>query len=88
MKKKVSPGMLEGAILAARVAGVLFPDKKVQLALSVGKQLARTTLRAQKLQQKEAEKAANAMIKAAAKSRGLRMKDVKEKVTRSTQEEA
>jgi hypothetical protein len=77
MRKPIPTGVLDTAILAARVAGLFFPNKKAQLALSVGKQLARTTLRAQKLQQAEAKKAINAQIRAVAKAKGLKMKDVK-----------
>lgn len=82
--KKPSVGILEGAVLAARVVGVFFPNKKAQLALSVGKQLARSAIRAEKLAKAETDKALRASLKAAAKAKGLKWKDVESKVAQSS----
>jgi hypothetical protein len=82
--KRPSLGILEGAVLAARVLGVFFPNKKAQLALSVGKQLARTAIRAEKLSKSESDRALKAALKATAKAKGLKWKDVEEKVAQQS----
>ena len=82
--KKPSMGMMEAAVLVARVAGVFFPDKKVQLALSVGKQLARTAVRAEKLQRKESDQALKATLKGIAKAKGLKWSEVESKVKQAS----
>ena len=84
MLKKPSMGMLEGAVLAARVAAVFFPNKKLQLALSVGKQMARTALRAEKLRRGEQDRELKATLKGIAKAKGLKWSEVEAKEKQSS----
>jgi tRNA 2-selenouridine synthase SelU len=86
--KKPPIKMLEAAVLAARAIGVFVPNKKVQLALSMGKQLARGAIRAQKLQIADADKAVKKYIRETAKSKGLKVKDVAQQVSRIAGKEA